>query len=75
MSDYQEELTALRKFRDGRVPFSSDSFRKVKSSHPELPKETIMASRRRNSIRPLSAIDDITLGTEHSSVNLNGRIA
>lgn len=53
MSGYEAELTALRQYRDGKTPFSSDSFRQAKKSNlPERPKEVLTASKRRNSIRP-----------------------
>jgi hypothetical protein len=54
MSGYQEELTALRQYRDGKVPFSSATFRQAKMSNlAERPKELLSSSKRRNSIRPI----------------------
>lgn len=54
MSAYQDELIALRNFRDGKIPYSRDTFRQAKKSTlQEKPTEIASSSKRRNSIRPI----------------------
>ena len=74
MSGYEAELTALRQYRDGKTPFSRDSFRQVKKSNlPERPKEVLTASKRRNSIRPAGLMGDegktTAVMSEHSHLD------
>ena len=64
-SVFQQELSALRKFRDGGTRFSSDTVRLVKSSlPPSIPQATVSSSKRRHSIRP--AVENQTPSWESS---------